>query len=68
MIVGALKSKIFRAGWQAGNSQKSCRCSLEFEVCRAGQEAGNSGVDIIILSLKSADRLEIQAGFLCCRL
>lgn len=61
MIVGAVKSKIFRAGWQAGNSQKSWRC--KFEVCRAGQQAGNSGVDIIVLSLKSAGRLEIEADF-----
>ena len=42
-IVEADNSEIHTAGWQTGTSDKSCFCSFEFEICRAGPQAGNSG-------------------------
>lgn len=42
MILGASKSEIHRAGWQAGNSDKSQYRRVESEVCRADWTLGQS--------------------------
>jgi len=51
-IVEADNSEIYTAGWQTGNSGKSCFCSFEFEICKGRSSDWKLRQDLYITVLR----------------